>query len=192
MAKDSFRDRERAEEAAYFRKEDEKLIEKLRQRAQLSEIAKALAEKLQVDDPALLKRIVELGVTLDTGAAFILAPLVEIAWADGHVSKAEHDAVLRLAFERGVAPGSPDLAQLLKWLQDRPPDALFQTALEAIKVGIAVLPREEAEERIQKMIKACEAVAEASGGLQKLLRLHSGVSPQEQSVLSEIKSRLTE
>src|SRR5256885_16235134 len=110
MAKDSFRDRERAEEAAYFRKEDEKLIEKLRQRAQLSEIAKALAEKLQVDDPALLKRIVELGVTLDTGAAFILAPLVEIAWADGHVSKAEHDTVLRLAFERGAAPGSPGLA----------------------------------------------------------------------------------
>jgi hypothetical protein len=42
------------------------------------------------------------------------------------------------------------------------------------------------------MIKACESVAEASGGLQKLLRLHSGVSPQEQSVLSEIKSRLTD
>ena len=192
MAKDMFGDRERAEEATYFRKQDEKLIEKLRQRAQLSEIAKALAEKLQVDDPALLKRIVELGVTLDTGAAFILAPLVEIAWADGHVSKAEHDTVLRVAFERGVGPGSPDLAQLLKWLQDRPSDALFQTALEAIKVGIAVLPREEAEERIQKMLRACETVAEASGGLQKLLRMHSGVSPQEQSVLNEIKSRLTE
>lgn len=67
MTKDIFRDRERGEEAAYFRKEDARLIEKLRQKAQFSEIAHALAEKLHADEPALLERIKKLGVTLNTG-----------------------------------------------------------------------------------------------------------------------------
>src|SRR5687768_17910915 len=106
MTKDIFRDRERGEEQAYFREQDAKLIAKLRQKAQLSEIAHALAEKLHADGPSLLSRIQNLGVTLDTGSAFILVPLVEVAWADGDISPAERDTILHIARQRGVAPGS--------------------------------------------------------------------------------------
>ncbi len=49
MTRDIFRDRERGEEAAYFRQQDAMLIAKLRQKAQFSEIAHALAEKLHAD-----------------------------------------------------------------------------------------------------------------------------------------------
>ena len=105
MATDMFRARERAEEEAYFRQEDAKLIARLRQKAQFSEIAHALAEKLHADEPALLERIRMLSVTLDTGAAFILAPLVEVAWADGSVSRAERETILHIAKHRGIAPG---------------------------------------------------------------------------------------
>jgi len=185
-------DRERAEEAVYFQQQDVKLIEKLRARAKLSEIAQALGEKLRVDNPQLLKRIVDLGITQESGAAFVLAPLVQVAWIDGHVSQAEYDTVLRLAFERGVRTGTTDLAQLQRWLEARPSDALFDAAQEAIKVGLSVLPREEAEQRIADIIEACERVAEASGGLAKLLHLHTGISPQEQSVLDVFRSRLLE
>src|SRR5687768_17644755 len=108
MAKDMLRDRERGEEQAYFRQEDAKLIAKLRQKAQLSEIAHALAEKLRADEPALLERIQKLGVTLDTGSAFILAPLVEVAWSDGDVSDTERDTILNIAKQRGVAPRSEE------------------------------------------------------------------------------------
>ena len=51
MPKDMFHDRERAEEAAYFSQQDAKLIEKLREKARLSEIAHALAEFANVDTP---------------------------------------------------------------------------------------------------------------------------------------------
>lgn len=91
MGKDIFRERERGEEEAYFRHKDAELIAKLRQKTKLSEIAHALAGKLQTDEPALLDRIRMLGVTLDTGSAFILAPLVEVAWVDGSVSDAERN-----------------------------------------------------------------------------------------------------
>src|SRR5947208_4781652 len=100
MSKDLFKDRERAEEEVYFHHQDARLIAKLRQKAQFSEIAHALAEKLHADEPALLERIQKLGVTLDTGSAFLLAPLVEVAWADGEVSHTERDTVLRIARQR--------------------------------------------------------------------------------------------
>jgi hypothetical protein len=191
MAKDMFHHREQAEEAVYFSQQDARLIETLRERARLGEIARALAEKLKVDDPALLDRIVKLGVTIDTGAAFILAPLVEVAWADGQVDEAERHAILRLAQDRGVMPGSGDMSQLLQWMSVRPPGALFQAAFEAIEVGLSVLPVDESEQRVENMIDACEQVARSSGGLAKLLRLSSGVSPDEQSTLNEIRARLT-
>ena len=55
MSKDMFRERERAEEEAYFHQRDAVLIERLRQKAQLAEIAHALAEKLPERGTALLK-----------------------------------------------------------------------------------------------------------------------------------------
>src|SRR3954469_24436200 len=105
MAKDMLHGRGHADEEVYFRQRDANLIAKLHEKAQFSEIAHALAEKLHADEPELLARIQKLGITLDTGSAFILAPLVEVAWADGDVSHAERDAILHVAKRRGVEPG---------------------------------------------------------------------------------------
>jgi tellurite resistance protein len=190
MTRNAFQDRERAAEAAYFAKRDAVLIERIRASAKLGDIAHAMAEKLRLDDPALLDRIVKLGVTRDSAAAFLLAPLVEIAWADGDVSKAEQDAIVRFATARGVAPDSADMAQLLQWLKARPPHDLFASALEAIKLGLSVLPPDEAHERVTAMLHTCKEVAQAAGGIERLLSLGGTVSPHERSVLAEIRTRL--
>ena len=191
MTKDMFRDRARGEEEAYFRRQDARLIEKLRQKAQFSEIAHALAEKLHADEPSLLKRIQKLGVTLDTGSAFILAPLVEVAWIDGEVSHAERDTILQIAKQHGVEPGSADYHQLLDWLAHRPSDEVFRTALEAIRIGLSILPPDESEQRIATMIKACEDVAQAAGGIAGWLQLED-VSYVEGSVIAEIRRHLAD
>jgi uncharacterized tellurite resistance protein B-like protein len=190
MPRDAFNDRERAEEAAYFSQQDAKLLEKIRARAKLGEIARAMADKLKLDDPALLDRIAKLGVTLDTAAAFLLAPLVEVAWADGHASEAERDAIVRIATQRGVAPDSPDMAQLLQWLKAQPPHDLFEAALDTIKLCLSVLPADVAQQRVAAMINDCREVAQAAGGLERLISLRGIISPHERSVLGEIKSRL--
>lgn len=189
MTRDIFRDRARGEEDAYFRQQDVKLIAKLRQKAQLSEIAHALAEKLQTDQPALLERIQKLGVTLDTGSALILAPLVEVAWIDGEVTHAERDTILRIAKQRGVEPGSADYHQLLDWLAHRPSDEVFRTALEAIRIGVSVLPPDESEQRIATMIKACEEVAQAADWIDQLFKLDR-VSYSESAVIAAIRGHL--
>lgn len=191
MEKDIFRERGRGEEDAYFRRQDAKLLEKLHQEAKLEEIATALAEKLQVDNPDLLRRVMELGVTVDSAPVFFLAPLVQVAWAEGTVTEQERDTVLRLARARGIEVSSPAYTQLLKWLRERPVDALFDTAVEVIKYGFAVLPPEEQEERIKRVVQACHEVATASGGgLAKMLGLGSSVSSAEASILDTITSTL--
>jgi hypothetical protein len=192
MDRDSFKERERAQEEGYFRAQDAKLIEKLREDARLEEIVLTLAEQMQVDNPELLRRVIALGVRLDTGAAFLLAPLVQVAWAEGKVTDRERDTVLRLAAARGVEAGSPAHTQLLKWLQERPSDNLFDTAMEVIRGGLALLPPEQREERLKRIVHACHEVAEASGGLAKVLGLGSGVSGEEDALLEAITTTLRE
>lgn len=191
-----FGDREKAMEEAYFRQEDAKLIGKIRERAHLDDIAVALGEKLQIHNPELLQKVRDVGVTLETAAAFFLAPLVQVAWANGSVTKPEHDAVLRIARGRDVQTGSKAYAQLEEWLKHRPDDTLFDTAVETLKYGFSVLPPQEREERIKGLVDACHEVAEASGsnlgfvlGLKNLMGLQS-VSENEAATLDMIATRL--
>jgi hypothetical protein len=193
MERDSFKERERAQEEAYFRGEDAKIIEKLREEARLEEIAMALAERLQVDNAELLRRVMALGVSRDTGPAFLLAPLVQVAWAEGNVTDRERHTVLRLAAARGVEAGSPAHAQLVEWLRERPADDFFDLAIAVIKFGLAALPPDERDERIKHIVQACREVAAASGGgLSRMLGLGSGVSGEEETVLDAIATTLRE
>jgi hypothetical protein len=191
MDNEIFKDRERANEAAYFRQQDAKLLDSLRARAPLDEIASAIGEKLQVDNPELLERVRQLGLKPETAPALLLAPLVQVAWAEGKITRDEQDAVLRLAQARGVEADSPPYGQILEWLAVRPSDATFDTAVEILKYGFAVLPEAEREDRIKRMVEACHEVASASGGgLARLLGLGSSVSEVEASMLDDITTTL--
>ena len=190
MTKDLLKDRGRGEEADYFRREDEKLLEKMRARARVQDIAEALAAKLSVDDAELLRRVADLGLDHETGAAILLAPLVQVAWAEGNVTDAERAVVLDLAAARGVTQGTPPHGKLLEWLQRRPSDILFEAAMEVMRVGFSVLPPEERDERVRGLVDACRRVAEASGGgLARLLGMGS-VSGEEDAVLDAIATKL--
>jgi tellurite resistance protein len=186
-----FGDREKAMESDYFRKEEAKLLEQLRQRASLDEIARSLKDKLQVDNPELLATLRDLGVTPDNATAFLLLPLVQVAWAEGKVRKDEHEAVMKLAHERGVEQDSAAEQHLREWLATRPADALFDASLEVLKSAFSVLPGRERHERIEQVIDACRIVAEASGTeIAHQLGLGTGVSRSEASLLEAIKEKL--
>jgi len=191
MDKGPLSDREKAMEANYFRNQDALLIEKLRQQATFDEIASAVADKLKVDNPDLLTRVRHLGITADTASAFLLAPLVQVAWGGDTVSRDERRTVLRLAHERGVAEGSPAEAQLIKWMDERPDDELFETSVEVIKYGLAVPPHYEQEVRIKRVVEACREVAKASGSkISWVLGLFDGIKSSEASALDAITKKL--
>jgi len=188
---DLLKDRERGMEADYFRKQDAKLLEKIRERARLGEIVEALAAKLSVEDKELVQQIAALGVTHDTGPSVLFAPLVQVAWAEGRVTEAERATVLQIARQRGLEEGSPAYQQLVHWLDQRPPDAIFDLAAEVLKIGYSVMPPAEREERIKEVVAACRKVAQASGGgLGRLLGMGDGTSSDEAAVLEAITAKL--
>jgi len=187
--KDILKDRGHGDEAKYFRKLDEKLLQKMRERAALDVVAQALADKLRVDNRELLNRVLDLGLTRDTGAAILLAPLVQVGWADGSVSPREREVIFEIAASRGIEAGAQ--AQLAAWLERRPSDALFETALEVMKAGLEVLPAGEREERVRQIVDGCKRVAEATGGgLARLLGMNSGIVGEEAAVLDAIGAKL--
>jgi len=191
MTKGIFEDREHAMEANYFRQQDARLIERLRKNAKLDDIAAALADKLKVDNPDLLLKAREIGITADTAPAFFLAPLVQVAWAEGTPGEAESKAVLRQAEERGIETGSAAYAQLEQWLANRPAKELFDTALEVLRTGYSVLPRAERVERIDRVVDACRKVAFAAGrGLAPLLGVGKTVSRAEADAVGTIEAEL--
>jgi tellurite resistance protein len=190
---DILREKERGEEAQYFRRKDQELLQKLREKAHLEEVSRRLGEKLQIEDPALLDSIIRQGVTLETGPAFLLAPAIRVAWAEGKVTPEERDEILKIARQRGIEDGSPAHAQLLEWLAKRPSDELFEASEMSFKLGLSVLPPTERDARIKEIVAQCRRVAAASGGsgLARLLGLSHAVSQQEEIVLAAITARLT-
>ena len=187
---DLLKDRERSFEEAYFNKRDANLIQKIRERAQLPELATALAEKLQIDAPELIQRAVALGLTRDTGAALLVAPLVQVAWADGEVSDHERTVILELAAERGVVAGTPAYDQLVAWLRESPGPDLYDTAIDLLNAGFAVLPPAEHDARVRELLEACDRVAAASGGLLTLFGLHFGRTGEEARTLAALTKKL--
>jgi len=174
-----FEEREHALETRYFREQDTRLLHALRQRSGLDEIAVALAEKLRVQDGDLLKRVKALGIQPQSAPALFLAPLVQVAWSDQPVTRRARKVVLQLARERGVDPASPSYATLLEWLARRPPDALFEAALEVLRYGFSVLPPPERRERIEGFVDACDQVALATGNRwAALLGIERSASPR--------------
>lgn len=190
--RNAFSDREQAEENVYFAQRDTRLIERLRERSKLSDIAAALADKLHVDNPKLLERIVNFGVNSETAAAFLLAPLVEVAWADGHVTPAKYETVVRLAAERGVAHDSSDMKQIRQWLEQRPRQALVEASIDAIKIALTLLPPPEQHMRVVQILTACEAVARAGGGpaAAPLVLMSGNLTQSDMAMLGHIRARM--
>jgi len=191
MDKGILSDREKAMEANYFRQQDARLLERLRNANKVDAMAEALRDGLHVDNPELLERARSHGINAETASAFLCAPLVQVAWAEGSVSRKEHHTVLRLANERGIETGSTDYAKLEEWLSERPSDALFDTAIEVLKFGLDVFPPAEREERVQRILDACHEIAAVSGSeIARQLGLGDGVSRSEASVIDVIATKL--
>src|SRR5262245_9394075 len=121
--------RHRQNEELYFQQRDRELIEKLRRRAEETARLHSLSEHTGVADEAILKDLLALGYTADTLALLHLAPLVQVAWADGEVSEAERALILNVARLRGIGEQSSAGRQLLEWLSVRPSDAVFDKTM---------------------------------------------------------------
>ena len=174
-------ERGRGLEEDYFRKRDRELIEMMRKASAAEDVRRGLETKTGLHDPALLKELEELGFTPETVVLLPLVPLVQMAWAEGGVSDAERKLIVQLARTRGIVEGSAADRQLSSWLSSRPSADVFTRASRLIR---AMLDTPAAEQGLSadELVKYCENIAAASGGILGINR----ISAEERALLNKI------
>ena len=178
------RDRGKSLEDEFFRREDQRLIQKLEQIRAAETDRDALANAAGISNPDVVEKLLQLGVKAETVAALALVPLVEVAWADGELDRRERGAILDRARESGLAAGSVQHALLEAWL-DRRPDPKLLTAWTHLVRGVSEqLGREETVRLKANLLDRARAVATASGGV---LGMGSKVASAEAAMLRQLE-----
>lgn len=180
-------DRRRALEEAFFAKQNEALLQRLRSSETTRQAQEALARATGLTDAAALERLSALGITDATLAALALAPLAIIAWADGHIEDGERREAVAKAAEAGLA--REDLARPLfeQWLAAPPPPALLAAWKEYVAVLAAKVDHDARRALKRQVLERARAVAEARGGF---LGLGHRLSPAEERMLNELGSAI--
>ena len=176
-------ERGRALEDAFFRDENARLLESLRARQDRATQKAALAHTSGVSDDALLERLLAAGLRAETWLAFDLVPLVEVAWADREMTRAERTAVLSEAHAHGVAAGGAAALLLDHWLTERPPARLRRLWRDWAAAFGAQLSPADREAFFRETRARAEAVARAS---RFRLSLDRRISRAERDVLEQL------
>jgi hypothetical protein len=181
-----FGERGRALEEDYFRKKERELVERMRQAVAAEQARQDISRKTGLDDPALVRELQDLGFTPDTIGLLPLVPVVQVAWAEGGITPAERDLIVRLARSRGIAPGSAADNQLTQWMTTRPADALFARAGGLIRAMLDSGSEQTGDLSVDDLVKQCEAIAATSGGVLGIGRM----SAEERALVARIAEDL--
>jgi hypothetical protein len=180
-------DRRKALEESFFQKENEHLLEKLRENKERAADREALATQSKIADEAILDHLIDVGIRAQTWLAVQLVPLVEVAWADREMDSTERDAILKAAAEHGMDDQS-DAGQLLEsWLARRPHPKLRAAWAAYMESAMAEMS-DTARETLRKgILDQARSVARSTGGF---LGFGSHVSEAEERVLNELAQAL--
>jgi hypothetical protein len=181
-------DRGKSLEDEFFRRQDQQLVQKLKELQALEVSREALARASGIQNEAVLRKLVDLGVHAETVAALSLVPLVEVAWADGSLDAREKAAVLQGAAAAGLTAGTPAHEILQRWLESRPEPRLLTAWTHMVQGLIESMGPAEAAGLQSGLLDRARAVATASGGF---LGLGSRISGAEERMLQDLAAAFT-
>jgi len=184
--KNPFADRGRALEDDYFRRKEQEVIDKLRQKARSEEYRKRMAEQTGVADEELLNDLQELGYNPRNLILLHLVPLLQTAWADGKMTDKERALIVKAARAHGVEEGSEADTNLASWLAERPTQAQMDKGLRAVSMIVQAMQPETRAACERDMLAMTTALATASGGILGFGR----ISPEERQILTQIAEEL--
>ena len=180
-------ERRRTQEEEYFRQREHALLSRMHQRAALEAELEGIRSATGVADADVAKAVRELGYQPETVPLVYLAPLVQVAWADGRLTAREREYIEAAARARGIEAGSAAHEQLVQWLDAAPPDECFRGTLQVLRRLLYALPAVERATREREVLVSCHGVAGASRGL---LGLGPRLSAAERSLLETIEAEL--
>jgi len=185
MSDNSLSERGKALEDVFFARENANLRQRLKDTADAKQRKDAFAQATGISDDAVIARLAELNIGLDTVAALSLVPVVLVAWADGHIDEKERNAVLTAAKDAGLDRGSAGYQLLEQWLGKRPPPQLFAAWKDYMRALSATMDGEAKPSLKREVLSRARRTAEAAGGF---LGFGQKVSAEEQAVLAELET----
>jgi hypothetical protein len=180
-------ERSRKSEEDYFRRKEQELVEKLRQKTEAEAHRKGLAEAIGLENEQILDVLREMGFDRATVVVLFLIPLLQVAWSDGSLSDRERALILEAAQAHGVKEGTPAHAKVTEWLAARPSEELTERALKVIRDLLTFQSTDARQSTTVKLMDACERIAAASGGF---LGLGSKISPEEAAVMKRVAAEI--
>jgi len=172
-------------EEEFFRKENERLMESLREMKALEQTKGMLSEVSGISDPKLLDQLAQLRVTPASAAALVILPLIEVAWADGTVDAAERLAILD-SLDHVLFFQTVDRDIVEAWLTEAPSQELFATWETYARHLIDQLDPEQKRALASSILGHAEKVAKAAGAFLGL----GGISKAEQAVIDRVGKAL--
>lgn len=169
-------------EQSFAYETDLRLVEQARRDFERQQDIEAISEATQITDQVILTELINCGVRADSLHILTLLPLVHVAWAGGHIERAERLAILAAAEREGVRSDSPGYQILDGWLKNRPHPALIKTwkdYVAAIRLFVAANTYETLR---QNTLTRARQVAEAAGGFLGFQK----VSRAEEAALHEL------
>lgn len=177
-------------EEEYFRKQEKELVEKMQTDKTGESERLEMASALGTADANIVSALQKLGYTPAIIPLLYLVPLIQVAWAEGSVSKHERQLILEAAGGRGIKFGSTAYECLTEWLDARPMEEFFERTLRVISALLEALPPEERENSKRDLVSYCAKVAEVSGGFIGFLGSRRRVCTEERELLARIAVEL--
>jgi hypothetical protein len=170
-------------EDAFFQQQDKVLIENLKKMRKMKETKESLARVSGIHNEKVLEKLVELDVRPETLAPLSIIPLVEVAWADGSISREEEASVINAAALKGIKVGTIEGDLLKEWLEHKPPAKLLDAWIHYMEGLCEKLTAQEKTALKKEIVGGAQAVAEASGGLLGINK----VSREEKAVIDKME-----
>lgn len=174
------------EEEKYIHKAEQDSLARARQERQLAAIRQQeredIALKLGTSEEVAAAAL-ELGFDGETAPVLPFVPILQVAWADGSVSRAERTELLGLAARYGLKEGSSAINFLEILISERPTDTFF-TRVNALMERIV---QENPTDILHRnMLDMSVAVAQASGGF---FGMTDSIGKEERALLEQFAAK---
>ena len=169
---------------AYFHNQDKNLIEQLIAKFNAIKTREELSSITGIKSKWVLQKLMDLGVQPQMMMVLTLVPLLEVAWADGHISKEERELILKEASKSGIEVGTEAYMLLSSWLGTKPKKQLFTSWNVYVEGLCNELSANQIVDLKNDVLARARAVAEASGGILGVGK----ISKSEKLVLEKLEA----
>jgi hypothetical protein len=173
--------RARALEGAFFARQEQELIDGLRSQRDKEDLERATG----IHDPKLLDLAAGEGIRVDTLVALLLAPMVEIAWADGRVTTLERHTFHEELRGLGIRPDGPAGQILERWLEVGPPEGLMEAWFAYVAELGRTMETGVFGQLGDHIVRLCRSEADSDGGV---LRIGRRPSRAEAAIIEQVES----